>query len=466
MQKLSKIYKILLMFLPVVLYFSYFPVISLGRDESMNFELSLPLIYLVIFDVVAMVLMGVRGKLGLYVKKWPYLLFPIFASLSILWSSNIVRGVLTAGIILVLYIAVFSIISLRDEVAGSGIRRKMLKVFLGVSLLVCVWCLVQCILDLVGVPRDISLMCEGCVSAKFGFPHPNGFAIEPQFMGNLLLAPLILSGYLSLKNKKYFLVFFIFAVSLFLTFSRGAIYAFIVATVFFTTFMLVKAKKKGWRKMWKKVGILWITIILSFAFTLNLQGIMAEVGPTNDTYGSAVAKVLNHLSLGIIDIRQKPVEIRVESDVIVVSTETTAKKEEAIFDGYVAESTEVRKMMTDNALSVWRSSFKNVMLGVGLGGAGKAMQEAGLISNANEIVQNQYVSLLLEVGIVGVGLLIALLIMILRLVIKTPINSLLLTLFAAYGISLCFFAGLPNALHIYLMPGFLYLMLDDKLIVK
>ena len=206
---------------------------------------------------------------------------------------------------------------------------------------------------------------------------------------------------------------------------------------------------------------------------------MAEVGPTNDTYGSAVAKVLNHLSLGIIDIRQKPIEVPVESDIVVASNNsvnenamdfensTVLKKDEAKFDGYVAESTEIRKMMTNNALVLWGSSFKNMMFGVGIGGAGKAMQEAGLISNADEIVQNQYVSILLEIGLVGVGLLIMLLVLILKVIIKIPINSLLLTLFVAYGISLCFFAGLPNALHIYLMPSLLYLMLkDNKLIAK
>lgn len=465
MRKLSKIYKILLMLFPVVLYFSYFPVISLGRDESMNFELSLPLVYLVIFDIVATFLVVVRGKLGLYVKKWQYLLFPIFASLSILWSSNVVRGVLTTGVMWAVFIAVFSIVALKDEVVGSGIRRKMLKVFLGASLLVCAWCLVQCILDLVGVPRGASLLCEGCVSVKFGFPHPNGFAIEPQFMGNLLLAPALMSGWLALKNKKYYLLFFTFVATLFLTFSRGAIYAFGVAMVFLTAFKVVQARKTGGEKLWKKLGILWITIVLSFGFTLNLQGVMAELGPTSDTYGSAVAKVLNHLSLGIIDFREKKSEPVDTSPIVVASAESldvvdgeTISKDEAEFDGYVEESTEARTRMTSNALTLWGSSFKNVIVGVGLGSAGKAMQEAGLIDNANEIVQNQYVASLLETGLIGVGLIILLLVLVLKYLIKVPVNSLLLTLLLAYGVSLCFFSGLPNALHIYLMPAWILVL--------
>ena len=74
MQKIKKIYRFLLILLPVLLYFSYFPVIALGKDATMNFELSLPLIWLVAFDVVALMLMGMQRKIGLFVKKWIFLL--------------------------------------------------------------------------------------------------------------------------------------------------------------------------------------------------------------------------------------------------------------------------------------------------------------------------------------------------------------------------------------------------------
>lgn len=480
MQKIKKIYRFLLILLPVLLYFSYFPVIALGKDATMNFELSLPLIWLVIFDVIALIFIGMQGKLGLLVKKWVFLLFPIFASLSIIWSSNILRGILTAGMMWVIYIAVFAMVALRDEVKDLTFRQKMLKVFLGASLVVCAWCFLQCILDIAGVPRDCSLLCQGCVSLMFGFPHPNGFAVEPQFMGNLLLAPTIITMWAMFRQKndnseqdainpRFLTVcFIVFTATLFLTFSRGAIYAFGVGMVFLTAFMLARTRKNGWGKMWKRVGITWGIVILSFVITLNVQGIMAEVGPTNDTYTSAIAKVLNHLSLGIIDLREKPSELPVDIDepVVVASAEVVltgdSEKEDAIFDGYVVESTEIRKRMTDNALVVWRSSFKNIMFGVGLGGAGRAMQEAGLIDNANEIVQNQYASLLLETGVVGVALLIAMLVFVLKLVIATPISSLLLTMFVSYGVSLLFFAGLPNALQIYLMPAVCYVMFYDK----
>ena len=346
-------------------------------------------------------------------------------------------------------IAVLLMVELRS-VLSEGFSQKFLKWFFGSSLFVCAWCLVQCILDVCGVARDYSLMCAGCTSYSFGFPHPNGFAIEPQFMGNLLLAPAIISGWLILRSrprvKYYAILFFIFSATLFLTFSRGAIYAFAVAIIFMVTWMGVK------QKSWK---VLWTFAIMAgaFLFTLNLQGILSQVSPTNDTYQSGVAKVLNHLSLGIIDIRQ-PEQNNADAP--------QDHSNESAFDGYVPESTEIRKMMTRNAIKVWSQDFKTILLGVGIGGAGQAMYDAGLTDSPKEIVQNEYASLLLEVGLLGVILVIALIIATICVVAKSSANVAILTLLLAYGISLLFFAGLPNALHIYLLPACLWIVLKTK----
>ena len=51
---LTKLEQILLFALPVVIFFAYFPVIKLGSDSTMNFELSLPLIWLAIFGVISL----------------------------------------------------------------------------------------------------------------------------------------------------------------------------------------------------------------------------------------------------------------------------------------------------------------------------------------------------------------------------------------------------------------------------
>ncbi len=451
MAKISKVYRFLVHALPAVLFFSYYPVISLGASESMNFEFSLPLIWLMVFDVVAFVIMVQKKILFKECKRmWVWLLFPIFATLSVLWSMNFLRGLLTVGILWLIYFAGYAFWNLRSLFSEFGFKEKFWKVFFVSSLVVCGWCFLQCILDLVGVSRDVSLMCAGCTYKMFGFPHPNGFAIEPQFMGNLLIAPAIASAWFALRNKKYWWLFFAFSVTIFLTFSRGAIYAFVVAMIFMTVMQGVR--QKSW-----KICKTFLIIAVAFLFTLNLQGIMAQVSPTNDTYGSGVAKVLNHLSLGIIDVRSGSEIVSEEKD---VSTSGKAEGErdnevekEAVFDGYVAESTDTRMRLTGAAVEIWKKDFANMMVGVGLGGAGQALYVNGLSPAPKEIVQNEYASLLLETGLIGIALLILTIVLVVRVVSKNVEVPMLLALVVAYAITLLFFSGLPNALQIYLLPA-------------
>ena len=514
--------KFLLYMLPLSLFFSYYPVIGLGGSEAMNFELSVPLVWLVVFDVVVMVMLVWKGGVFKDLKRgWMWLMLPLWLTVTVVWSLNQVRGVLTVGILWLIYLAVYGMWKFR-KVLDEEFRRKWWRWFFGAALIACVWCVLQCVLDLAGVSRECTLMCAGCTYYSFGFPHPNGFAIEPQFMGNLLLAPAIVAAWLLIKKQpnkylklersrsddfyngsggactklqfrdslrercknyigsrflcsKYLLgCFFSVTVTLFLTFSRGAIYGFVVGMVLMSVFVL--AKKWG---MWRRVGLVWLMMILAFLFTLNLQGIMAAVSPTNDTYGTGVAKVLNQLSLGVIDVRggaendgiteSEVVENFVEKSVEEDGEENGGEAENvgqmevesgevAVFDGYVEESTNTRLRLTGAAIEVWRQDLVTAVAGVGLGGAGWALYNNSLSSAPKEIVQNEYMSLLLEAGVIGVLLAGATLVLVVRVVRRSREAGMILTLLATYGVTLCFFSGLPNALQIYLLPGVMMVM--------
>ena len=443
------VFRFLFLVLPAVLFFSYYPVIKLGSGETMEFELSLPLIWLVVFDAVgAFVLVRERGIFCDLKKRWAWLLFPGYLVVSVLWSANMVRGVLTAGILWLLYFAIYVILKTRDVLwARDGFKGEFWKVFFGVAVVVCGWCFLQCVLDLVGVSRECSLMCEGCTYRSFGFPHPNGFAVEPQFMGNLLLAPVLIMAYLMIRDErdKGFwwrrgLLLVVFVATLFLTFSRGAIYAGVIGLIFLSVIIVIKTKKR--REIGKKVGVMWVAVAVGFLFTLNLQGIMAEVSPTKDTYFDGISKVLNHLSLGVIDIRkndevsEKDYAPRIElterdlKNNENLSVENSVenfveKKEESYFDGYVAESTDVRIQMNEVAVELWAKDLKTVMFGVGLGGAGRALYDYGLTGWPKEIVQNQYVSLLLETGLMGMSLLVLTLALIIKNVVILARNMMI-----------------------------------------
>ncbi len=472
-----KFCQILIILLPAVLYFSYYPLVRIFSDETMNLELSIPFLWLGIFDVVVLGLMIKGGDWRKLRRRGWILLFPVFASLSILWSSNVLRGVLTVGGLWLVVVAMMGMVALRGLDEDGRVRIWFWRVFYGAGLVVCGWCLIQCVLDLAGVSREVSLMCAGCTYTMFGFPHPNGFAIEPQFMGNLLIAPAFFAGvsFVCIKRKgrgepeifdtvslacgeKYAIwgagiLFVLFAMGLFLTFSRGAIYAFVVAMVILTIW-------ETWRNRQKMVWLLWPMLILAFLLTLNLQGIFAQVSRTDDTYFDGVAKVVNHLSLGLIDIRGGDEAVESEDDggdvdgdavEVVEDRVSEVAENEAVFDGYVTESTDTRMKLNEAAVKAWVGDARTVFLGVGIGGAGVAMYEAGLMADAKEIVQNEYASLLLETGVTGVVLVILTGVIALK-VKRQQKMTVLVILMAGYGASLLFFSGLPNALHIYLLP--------------
>ena len=50
--KLSSLFRLFVYILPGVLFFSYYPLMHFGANESMNFELSLPIIWLILFDLI------------------------------------------------------------------------------------------------------------------------------------------------------------------------------------------------------------------------------------------------------------------------------------------------------------------------------------------------------------------------------------------------------------------------------
>ncbi len=570
MKPFRKVYFGLLYILPAILFFSYYPVIRLGSNSSMNYELSLPLIWLVIFDIIAFVGMvscsrpsfnrklkvvtqkalkrpsatnGERNerssarndgseqacRVGLFGlqyrgisdrKFFLFALFPLYATLSIFWSSNHTRAILTAGIIWLLFFAIFAIVYLSPLFGlPSKFRPTLLKAFFISSIIICVVCWGQCILDVCGIAREHTLLCVGCVSQTFGFPHPSGFAIEPQFMGNLLLAPTLLSLWILTKPKirvaTVAVLAFLFSSTLFLTFSRGAIYAFAVALVILLIFTIAQHKFRP--------ALIFIPVT-AFIFTLIAQGIFSVVGPTHETFVSGVTKSIHQLSLGIIDLRPQEVTIREEVNQALreyatehPSSLVAQRMEEPKFDGYIAESTDIRLGLNSIALQTWfaapganlrtvrighdcpHNSFFNdtcasytvinynrysILFGVGLGSAGTAMHRAfpEVITTPKEIVQNQPISLLLELGLIGIILIVFSLLLAFcpqifpakfvdgRSATTKPTSTfwqhpalpLLLSLIVAYLVTLQFFSGLPNALQIYLLPPLLYFALQGN----
>lgn len=425
----------------------------------MNLEFSLPLLWLLLFALLSLPTLPSRFRqlAQFFPRRQKSLLFllfsfPIYLTLTILWSSNRLRAVLTAGIFWCLIISILTIPKLMSK---KKIKTRIVKIFLVASVVISLFCWLQCILDIINISPDLTLLCPGCTYRSFGFPHPNGFAIEPQFMGNLLLAPCFLSLYLLFKaprHKKILLPLTFFLVAtLFLTFSRGAIYAFALGLFILILTRFIQAKKP---QIFLSIPL----VLLAFGFSLLAQGLMAQISPTNDTFTSGIDKVVNQLSLGHLHL----VNNQTASD---MPTQTSAEPTDAVqtsyFSGYVTESTEIRVKLTDYALDVWNNSPEIIFFGVGLGSAGTAIHDAlpNLVGTPKEIIQNEYATILLELGVIGCLLIGISLIIIWQFFLKKlPLRerTYLLCLELAFAATLFFFSGFPNALHIYLFPVILY----------
>lgn len=513
--------------LPAVLFFSYYPLISLGRDATMNFELSLPLIWLVLFFLVSFINLVLLGKAasakrlhssskssktkfgfnfpGISDRRFfLFALFPLYVTVSIFWSANPTRAILTTGVLWLVFLAVFALLFITPLLQpAANFRRNLLKVFFASTALICLFCWVQCLLDVLSVPREGTLLCLGCTHRTFGFPHPSGFAIEPQFMGNLLLAPTLTGLYLlvfrpararatrtrtAVEQRTLFALVMFFSATLFLTLSRGAIYAYGVALVVLTGFALYNrfAKHRHDRARRTHYAITqWQNLLIipatTFVIALFMQGVFSAVSPTASTFTGGIAKVVHQLSLGIIDLRSlatSPAQAdESATDQFATgqpapttgdATESSTASNAPAFDGYVAASTNVRLGLSGVALQTYGLTPLRMLFGVGIGGAGVAMSAAfpehPLITPDN-IVQNEFISLLLEVGIVGWALLLVGIFLAFRPKSEFwhhPALPLLVTLIIAYLITLNFFSGFANALQIYLLPPLLYYCFQEK----
>ncbi len=424
--------------LPIVIFFSYYPVIRLGGNASMNFELSLPLIWLAMFGLLSMLRMpAILTRLGL-MKSVVLLLFPIYVILSVFWSLNPLRGVLTAGILWLLFMSGMNLLNLELK---KDFLRRLLRIYLTASVIVAIFCIVQCFADVLGVDADITLLCRGCIYETLGFPHPNGLAIEPQFMGNLLIAPALISLVLfyrtikSAKNKRTVFAFaglsFFLIMSLYVCFSRGALYAFLIGGAVMGILMLVRDRSA-------RAFYLILPVVLGFSGGLLLQGVWAEMSPTAENFAQGIQRSIHQVTLGKIDLRE----------------EVTTEGEQSSFSGYIEESTNVRLDLNEMAVAIWRSN--NPLFGVGIGGAGVAIDNYSEELSSKEIVQNEYVNILLELGVVGIILAAVALGIVSINVLKLKNDRLLAPLIIAYLITLCFFSGLPNVLHIYLLTPILF----------
>ena len=435
---------------PIMIWFSYLPRISLAEDGTMNYELSLTLIYVVILAIVGLPRVW---------HHWSELrqsglvrlasAFVGWSGLCAIWSDNRTRGLLTFAVYVVLYLVFLALVAERRLLCQ--LLPKLVRVAIRATISACLLAIIQMVLGTFVIANRHALgLCAGCVAGQFGFIRPNLLAIEPQFLGSLLLAPLLYITYLTLQGKHSYakqpLLLVLMLTTLWLTLSRGAIYAYLASLVV----MILLVRK--WCRQLAVVGL----VALSLVVCLVCQGVLASANPRIDSsFTQAVSTSLNHLSMGIVRL---PYQQKSPTSPPLISQE---HDKQPAYHGYVAESTNVRLSLTKTALAAWRSNrLGQQLFGTGLGSAGIVLARQTGSRYQKEIVQNEFVEVLLERGLIGLALLGGLVVLYGRLCSRRR-DHLALVILVAYLVQWCFFSGLPNALHIYLVLALLSAKLLD-----
>ena len=422
-----------------LLIFSYLPVISLGMAFGVHLDISLLYGALVLVFLINIPVFWKQRSILLSSVAWKCgTAFLGFIWISCLYSSNPFRAVVTASFFTLVF-GIFSAILIHSPVLLK--QKNTIIRFVSASVacisLLALW---QVIADALHISPTLSLLPTMYNGDTFGVARPTAFALEPQFLGSLLLVPFIYSVYrfITRTSRSDVLFFGAVTVVLFLTLSRGALLGAFIGLVLLL--LLVRPSIKA-------IMRLLLTGIISAVITIAVIGFAGSIRQDSISGYGATNNVINQLSLGIISLPPERVDTKS------TKTESSSPSATSSQSGYVESSTNSRLSMNTEALQIWNSSSSTLLFGVGIGGFGASLHAR---NNAPEssVVNNFYLELLAETGVVGTVLFLCFV----GALIYTGMKSrqyVLVSLVAAFLMQWCFFSGISNVTHVWIIFGLL-----------
>lgn len=310
-------------------------------------------------------------------KKWkmqsnilaiPLTLFIAAMAMSLWGATNLDRGVQFLGFIL--FTMIFAILAINTIIDKNSLNKVILTLFWS-SLLVGLFGLFQFAGDVVGLPTSLTLLKDIYTSEVFGFPRIQAFSMEPLYFANYLLIPigLGLAYFFGRADQKtldqetpnkfvtdrrwLITLLVVILINFILTVSRGAYIGFIGSAIFLFIFFFRKVLT------WKNILIgLAACLIIGYGVAFALS--KGDYRATNEFVGHVLLK-----------------------------------------DFSTGESVQGRLQAFDSAFNMFR---KNPVFGVGLGNYGPIVtsQPSAPPPSGWPIVNNEYIEILAETGLVGI----------------------------------------------------------------
>jgi O-antigen ligase len=160
--------------------------------------------------------------------------------ISVLISQNSTRGLIYLSITLFTFLAVLLAVNSKISIKKVWFALKVSGFMLGG------FAIYQFLADFAGLPQAVTLLRDAYVKDVLGMPRPHGFLSEPLFFANYLVflnfisLALILAGR---YGKSELALFMITLIGILLSVSRGAIAGYIFIMLFFLFFNIRKIRK-------------------------------------------------------------------------------------------------------------------------------------------------------------------------------------------------------------------------------
>lgn len=211
-------------------------------------------------------------------KKWkvepnalaiPLSLFAAALIASLTGAVNLPRAL--AVLIFILFTMALSVLTVNMVNSKEALRKTIIVLFVS-ALVAGAFGLFQFGGDIVGLPQSITLLKEGYTKAIFGFPRIQAFSMEPLYFANYLLIPICIGIALIFNRaepmKRWFFISIVLLllINFILTVSRGGYLGLIASLVVLGIFMFKKIFT--WRNV--LIGVFAIGIVgYGVAFALS-----------------------------------------------------------------------------------------------------------------------------------------------------------------------------------------------------
>lgn len=265
-------------FLILALFFSL-PFERIPTFEFSGFTIKISYI---IFLVIIALLFFNRPKLSKFSSEETVLFFLLIAALvsTLLFSSNKTRGMIT----LLMWAFVFILYYLLPKLIRKyQIKFEVIeKVIIWSAVITSIFGLFQFIGDSFGLRENITLLTHPYTKEILGFPRAQSVGLEPLYFANFLLVPIYLAIAKYRERKNFLNIYWIISIVLLITFiltvSRGAYIALSVTGFLYLIYLLIN---KNYIKILGFISIVILSIGISFMMIKFMNGTSASKGAVN-----------------------------------------------------------------------------------------------------------------------------------------------------------------------------------------